>query len=341
MDKVSVFQAILGLTKTVGPIIAVEKIYKGMFDHRFSSPKYFSFTMEDFPTMEREKHTFKSYNKNKLISYIYKQKSTQIKGIFVFAHGYGGGGHHCYLDLIDTITKEGFLVFAYDATASDESEGKSMRGFTQGLLDADKAISFVESMKEYKNLPLYLCGHSWGAYSMSNALDFHPRAKGLIAFSGFNKSTSIFEANGELYSGEASRSFYEVIEKHEYDIFGSMSEHTAIDSFKNSKAKIVIVHSEDDHTVPISAGYDLYYPLFKNNKRFKFIHYTNRGHGTIFYTQSGRKYVDSLNKTYKKFIKEKHTDEENDAYALKIIDRKKLTSLVDTKLIKECIKFIK
>ena len=342
MDKKSIFQTIIKTTKIVAPIIAVESIYHKMFDHRFYSPKFFSFADSDFPNLIKEKQTFKSNEGNTLKGYIYRQKSAQIQGIFVFSHGYGGGGHHCYLDLINAVTEEGFLVFAYDATANDESEGKSIHGFTQGMLDADKAISHIESLKKYKDLPLYLMGHSWGAYSVSNALDYHPRVKGLISLSGFNMSTSIFEANGELYAGDSSKEFYEKIHAHEMDLFKELANHTAIDSFRSSKARICIIHAENDKTVPISAGYDKYYQEFKNDKRFKFIHYIARGHATIYYTNEGRRYVERINKTYEKYIKaNKPTEQQKEDFLKGLIDRKIYCSLVDKKLIKEAIKFIK
>ena len=343
MDKKSIFKTIVEATKVIAPPIVAERIYHGMFGHHFYSPKYLAFTHEDFPSLQYEKHTFLSYSKNRIIGYIYHAKSPQIKGIFVFCHGYGGGGHHRYLDLINTIAKCGYHVFAYDATANDESEGDDMRGFTQGLLDADKALSYVESLKQYKNVPLYIMGQSWGAYSASTAIDFHPRVKGLIALSGFNISYSIFESNGEIYAGDSSKDFLSHIIDREESLFGKLAFHSAIETFNKTKAKVVIIHSGDDATVPITAGYDLYYPLFKDKKNFKFIRFNARGHGTVYYTLEGKKYFDSVSKQYDKYLKDNKdkSQEEIDKGLSTIIDRKKYTKLVDVELIKEAIKFIK
>ena len=343
MDKKAFFKTLIEATKAVGQPIVVEKLYSGMFGHHFNSPELITYYNKDFPGLLSEKHTFLSYNKKRLIGYIYYRKSPQIKGIFVFSHGYGGGGHHRYLDLINVVVKLGYHVFAYDATANDESEGDDIRGFTQGMLDADKALSYVESLKQYKDISLYAMGHSWGAYSMSNAIDFHPRVKGLIELSGFNKSYSIFEANGEIYAGDGSKEFLSYIISKEESRFGKMAYHSAEETFANSKAKIVIVHSEDDKTVPISAGYDAYYPLFKDNKRFKFIRYRSRGHGTVYYTTEGKKYYDNLMAKYDKYLKDNKeaTEEEKLQFLKENIDRKKYVSLVDENLIKEAIKFIK
>ena len=341
MDKKKLFTDILSIAKAVTPAIVTEGVYEKMFGHHFFSFRPLWFDMDDFPDLTREKHTFHSYSKNKLIGYIYQCKTRTKKGIFVFAHGYGGGGHRCYLDLIHAICKRGFYVFAYDATANDESEGHTMKGFTQGLLDADKAIGYVETLKEYQKLPLYLCGHSWGAYSMSAAIGWHVKVKGLIAFSGFNSATGIFKYNGERYAGKEADQFMTYVDSYEKILFGDIAESTAINAFHNSKAKICIVHSEDDRTVPIDAGFYLYKKEFNGDKRFKFIKLTSRGHGTVYYSLSGKKYFDKINKEYETYIKkEKPNDEQKANFLNTHIDRQKYNNMVDDKLLDKALDFI-
>ena len=341
MDKKSLFNSLLNVAKVATPAIVTESVYEKMFNHHFFSFKPLWFTMDDYKDLTRERHTFYSYSKNKLVGYIYQTKTGKKKGIFVFAHGYGGGGHHCYLDLIHAICEQGYYVFAYDATANDESEGHTMKGFTQGLLDADKAINYVEMLKEYQKLPLYLCGHSWGAYSVSASIGWHPRVKGLIAFSGFNQSTTIFKANGERYAGEKANDFMIYVDTLEKLLFGDIYETTAINAFHNTKAKICIIHSEDDNTVPIDAGFNLYKKEFRNDKRFKFIKLLSRGHGTVYYTLEGKKYFDKINKGYESYIKkEKPDDKQKEQYLKEHIDRSRYTDMVDKDLLNKAIKFI-
>ncbi len=341
MDRKKIFQEIIGVTKVVAPAVVTQQVYSKMFNHHFLTFKPFYFEIEDFPNLIRTKHQFYSCNKHRLIGYIYSDKSVQKRGIFVFSHGYGGGGHHCYLDLINVLCKQGFYVFAYDATANDESEGTTIKGFTQGFLDADRAISYVESLDEYKKLPLYLCGHSWGAYSASTALGLHKRVKGLIAFSGFNSATAIFKANGERFAGEKANDFMLYVDTYEHFLFGKICESTAIDSFAKSKAKVVIVHSEDDQTVPIEAGFSIYKKKYGKDKRFKFIKLFEHGHGTVYYTLEGKHYYDKVHKEYDKFVRQNKPDEETKVNYLKEhIDRSKYNNMVDEKLIKKCIDFI-
>ena len=341
MDKKKLFDNIINVTKIVAPAVVTQQVYDKMFNHHFHTFTPFYFTIEDFPNLTSERHEFYSDNKSKLVGYIYKYKNSPQNGLFVFAHGYGGGGHHCYLDVINTICKLGYVVFAYDATACDESEGHTIKGFTQGLLDVDKAILFVESLKEYSHLPLYLCGHSWGAYSVSAVLGWHQNVKGVIAMSGFDHATAPFKFNGERYAGDKANEFMLYVDTFEKLLFGSVCETSALESFANSNAKICIIHSEDDATIPIEAGFNQYYKRFKNDKRFKFIRLLTHGHGTVYYTLEGKHYYDKIHRQYDKYVKDNKPNEEQKVQYLKEhIDRDKYNSLVDEKLIKKAIGFI-
>lgn len=329
----------INVGKTVTPFVVTKAVYDKMFNHRIEADKYLLFRLEDFPDMEAKRYTFKS-GKNTLVGYVYSLKKKAPKGVIVFSHGYGGGGHKTYLDLIHAFVSYGMAVFGYDATANDESEGTSVRGFTQGFVDADKAISFVETLPDFKKKPLYLAGHSWGAFSASNALGRHPRAKGLIAFSGFNGPTTIFKANGERFAGDDANKFMPYVDTYEHLLFGSLANTTAINSFKKSKAKIVIIHSEDDGTVPIDGGFKLYQKEFKDNKRFLFIKLKNKGHATVYYSTQGKKYYDDFVSLYRGFRKKNSDDGAIQEFIDKTLNRGLYANLVDQSLIDRALDFI-
>ncbi len=340
MDKSNFWSKAFNFIKKTTPFVVTEEVYRNMFNHHIYQYKPLSFSDEDFPDLVKEKHTFRS-GKNLLVGYIYKNKNVNPDKLLIFSHGYGGGGEHTYLDLIHCFSTFGFYVFAYDATANDESEGNKMRGFTQGYIDADNAMKYVESLKIYKDFPLYAAGHSWGAFSSSTAISNHPRIKGLIAFSGFNKATGIFKANGNKYAGEQADVFMPYVDTYEEFLFGRDADVTAINSFKQSKAKIVIIHSEDDKTVPISAGYDLYFDEFKKDPRFMFMKLTNKGHGTVYYTDYGKQYYDSFQSFLKQEVKkQKMNSEQKEIFIKTNLNRSIYNNMVDYKLIEKAIDFI-
>lgn len=331
----------LGIMEDFFGDIVCKKILKKIFGHRFYTLKPLGFEVSEFKDLHRERHTFKNVENDTLVGYMYSNQKVEKKYLMVFSHGFGGGGHNTYLDLIEYFTRQGFYVFAYDATANDESEGKGLKGFTQGLLDADKAISYVESLKEYKSFPLYQCGHSWGAYSSSNALHLHPRTKGLIAFSGFNNCISIIKANGDMFTGNDSedtvKHFIE-IERHH---FGKIADSTAIESFEKSEAKIAIIHSNDDRTVPPLAGIEQYKKHFGDDPRFLFVDLEKKGHGTVYYSKEGKEYFDSVLKQYYQKIKlNKWNDKQKEDYLYSLINRDKWLSLIDECLLDRILDFI-
>lgn len=114
-------------------VVAVS-IYKGSFDYRCETSTENTFTIEQFPSMKRERHTFRSNRQQQLVGYLYESADeTQAKkGVVVFAHGLGAGGQRGYMDIFDSMTSNGYYVFAYDATANDESEGEVVGGLPQG-----------------------------------------------------------------------------------------------------------------------------------------------------------------------------------------------------------------
>ena len=108
-----------------------------------------------------------------------------------------------------------------------------------------------------------------------------------------------------------------------------------------AKAKIVIIHSEDDMTVPIEAGFTIYKKHFKNDKRFKFVKLLQHGHGTVYYTLEGKKYYEKIHKEFNKYVKSNKPSElEKEEFLKKLIDRKIYNNLVDVKALKKYIDFI-
>ena len=165
---------------TAAPFVAVRVAYDKAFNRHISTYDPLFFSMDDFPSLRRDKHIFASNNKQKLTGYMYYYPEVTQKAVIVLSHGYGGGGQRTYLDCTNYLAKNGFYVFAYDASGTDESEGK-MGGFPQGIIDVNHAIDYVSSLKDFKQYPIFLFGHSWGAYSASNALAFHPEIKAIVA----------------------------------------------------------------------------------------------------------------------------------------------------------------
>jgi len=267
-------------------ILAVSA-YKGSFDRRIITAIHDRFHISYFPNMINERHTFQSNNGQTLVGYLYRDRDETVskKGVVVFSHGFGGGGQIGYMNIYDVLTKNGYYVLAYDATANDESEGEAVGGLPQGYIDLDYAISYAQTIEEIKSLPFVLMGYSWGGFSVTNVLNYHPEVKAVVSFSGFNKSMDLIEYEGQKKVGNIAKVLLPLAKIYEFFEYGKYAFSSSISGFKKSDCAVMIVHSEDDTIVPIEYGYDLYYKKYKNNERFVFKKYTDRGHA-IFQNQS-------------------------------------------------------
>ena len=258
-------------------------IYKGSFDYRCETSAEDAFDISEFPTMKRERHTFKSNNEQTLVGYLYENADelSEKTGVIVFAHGLGGGGQTGYMDIFDIMTRAGYYVFAYDATANDESEGEVVGGLPQGYIDLDHAISYAQTIEEIKDLPFALMGYSWGGLSVTNVLNYHPEVKAVVSLAGWNKSMNLIDYRGCQMVGGVAKMLLPFASLYEFLEYGKYSFSTSMKGFKNSDCAVMIVHSDDDTTIPIEFGYETYIKKYENDERFTFKKYTGRDHALL------------------------------------------------------------
>ena len=256
--------------------------------------------VEDFDGLRCVEYSFPSDKGQKLAGYLYSAGEDQ-RAIIVMAHGFGDGGHNSYMDCANYFAQKGYYVFAYDATAMDKSEGESLGGVPQGVIDLDHAISFVESNDDIPDLPIALFGHSWGAFCVSAVLTYHPEVKAVIECCGFNRSSDMFESGGKSQAGGVIYAMTPFIRIHEWIKFGRYSVNTAMDGFDATDASVMIVHSADDDVIWIEYGYNKYYKKYKDDSRFTFLRFEDRGHNGIFNDPTNT-YLDEINDEFAKWL---------------------------------------
>ena len=339
-DLASLFGATLvSLGTTMGPKLAVQTVYKTLFNKRITSEEPYRYSVDDFPGLKRDRHHFFSDDGQILVGYMYYYQEQPQKGVVVMAHGFGGGGHLTYLDCANYLAKNGFYVFAYDATGNDESEGDGIIGFPEGIIDLNNAINYVESLDKFNNYPIMLFGHSWGAYSVCNVLYYHPEVKAVVAMSGFNNSADLIRTQGHIYSNGGEEAVMPFIKNHEKELFGNWANSTAIRGFDSTKAHVFIVHSGDDKTVPYEAGYKIYYEKYKNNPRFTFRLFESKGHGTVYYSEEGMKYSLEWDDKWKSFLKSNPSEENKKKFIADNINRAIWNDRLNHELFEEIITF--
>lgn len=272
-------------------------VYNENFNRRFESYEPLMLYADDFDGLQRTKYEFPSDKGQLLTGYMYCAGEDQ-HGIIVMAHGFGGGGHNSYMDCANYFAQHGYYVFAYDATGNDESGGDGVGGLPQGVIDLDYAISFVEESGNFPDLPVGLFGHSWGGYSVSAVLSYHPEVKAVIACSGFNSSSGMFEAEGKKQAGGVIYAMMPVVKLYERIKYGVYASNTAMDGFAATEAAVMIVHSADDDMVPTGYGYDIYKKKYQDDPRFRFIRFEDKGHSYF----KDKTYSDEFNAAFDKWL---------------------------------------
>ncbi len=207
----------------------------------------FYYSGEDFPTLSVREFDFLGREGQRLQGYFYTDEAVKYHDrLIIFEHGMGCG-HRGYMREIATIAAAGYPVFTYDHTGTLRSEGEHIGGFTQSLSDLNAAISALKESGEADGRRLAVIGHSWGGFSTMNISLFHRDITHLVAMSGFTSPRKIIGAFLSKLKG-----YIPAVFKTEADKFGPLAEADAALSLLTTDAKVLLVHSKDDPTVPYS-----------------------------------------------------------------------------------------
>lgn len=286
----------LAVLMTVGLYALSVMIYNQFFGVRYETYEPLAYNVSDFEGLQCEEHFFASDKGQKLAGYLYTTENTENNDkIVVVAHGLGGGGHNSYMDVCNYFAQKGFAVFAYDVTGNDNSEGDSCYGLPQGVIDLDYALDYLQTLDGSADADILLLGHSWGGYSVTNVLTYHPEVKAVVSFAGFDKSSDLIYSQGKAMAGEAVKLILPFVNFYESITFGEYASNTASKAFEATQAKVMVLHSSDDTTVPMEYGYDIWYEKYKDDSRFVFVPFTDKGHNAILQSEKAKEYTDEFN----------------------------------------------
>lgn len=329
----------------VGDYALTVTVYDENFNRRFESYEPLMLYVDDFDGLQRTKYEFSSNEGQKLTGYLYGAGEDQ-RGIIIMAHGFGGGGHNSYMDCANYFAHQGYWVFAYDVTGNDESEGEGVGGLPQGVIDLDHAITFVEESGNFPSLPIVLFGHSWGGYSVCSVLTYHPEVKAVIACSGFDASSDMFEAEGKKQAGYGIYLMMPFVKLYEKMQYGGYASNTAMDGFSKSDAAVMIVHGLEDEMVPIQYGYEKYYKQYGDDPRYRFVLLDHKGHNYF----NDDVYRNAFNEEFDEWLKTLTYDyeaaenkelfaEDKANYIRQSLDREKWSHSLDLEMFGEFVDF--
>ena len=277
----------------------IEALYrKGMFSRQEKSEAVFFFTPKDFPGLNDEPYEFASSKGHTLKGHLYSYPSHTEGRIVVFDHGMGAG-HLAYMKEIELLARHGYLVFAYDHTGCAASGGEGTGGFGQSVRDLDDCIKTIKSDGRFNGMDISVVGHSWGAFSTMNIVKLHPDVTHIVAISGLISLKQILKQNFPGILGIYKNGLTE-IERESNPGHYSLD---ALESLSGSKAKALLIYSDNDTFVKKKFHYDPLAEKFKDSENIRLMLVQGKGHNPN-YTQKAVELKDEYFALLQKKIKD-------------------------------------
>lgn len=271
----------------------------GFFNRRISTVESYHQSLdyliypnyEDIPLLHSRKIVTFLSGENHLRGYLMEVKSP--RGIVLCVHGYNSLSDNGNALFHEFFLKEGFDVFALDLTACGRSEGIEIPGLHQSALDVVAAEHYLSSRSDLKTLPLFLFGHSWGAYGCLASLNLNAKPVGVFAFSGFTDPYELMvgTAKGKVgpLAGIGRDDFIQALQERGGEYWNL----SALEGIKHaSDTNIYLFHGSEDKTIPLGvnavAGH-----TFQGHHVKRYL-LKGRNHGDLFYTEESLKYNNAV-----------------------------------------------
>jgi pimeloyl-ACP methyl ester carboxylesterase len=225
-----------------------------------------------------------------LVGYLYtgkKRRGEAPRGLLVFAPGFSSP-HRQYLFYIQALCEAGFTVFSYDNTAVGESGGTGLGGLEQAVYDLRAGLELTAADPALSTLPLYLSGHSMGAYAAAailceKHLPVHAPVKGIIALSGINRPIEM----ELLHMGALKPFIYLPLRWTALVNWGRVAGYSAAKGLQRAAwgTRALFVYSGGDPVIPLS----LYQRLERSLERCRQVQFLRlEGRGHIPYVPAGQ-----------------------------------------------------
>ena len=278
----------------------VEKIYRSsLFVRQDNENGIFYFGPENFPGLQAHPYDFKAKAGHDLKGFFYHYADPIPGRLIVFDHGLGNG-HRAYMREIERLAKAGFLVYSYDHTGCMASGGPDTQGFAQSLNDLDQCLKALKAEPALTGRELSVMGHSWGGFSTMNICALHPDITHVVSMSGF---VSVEQMIGQVTSGPL-KIYRKVLLALERRTNPEYVDFDARRSLWHSKAKVLLIYSENDTVVHKTAHFDPLRDALTTRPNVRFLLVQNKGHNPA-YTEDAVAYKDAFFETFSKALKKK------------------------------------
>ncbi len=253
---------------------------KSNFDQRYDDRhtlKYF--TVDDFENLKNEPIEFPSDQGQILKGYLYSSTVVDnYKGLLILSHGLGAG-HLQYTTEINYFAQDGYLVFAFDDTGCNMSEGEKIKGVTQGLIDLDYALKYINSNPELNKLPKVLFGHSMGAFAVCNITSINnSNIKAIVSLAPFKDEPSMLFEQFRAMTNLSYKSILKILKREYKKRFNSLMSVNTFDSLNKSDIPHMIIAGDKDTLVDYESNFMAFKESFENKENYLFVTAKDRYH---------------------------------------------------------------
>lgn len=292
-------------------MIFIHISYHDMFGraeaNEFTAYLRYSDVSDEYP---RELLSFYVSGKTRLQGYLYGEGNT--KGIVVISHGMGGGAEG-YIAETMYFVDHGYTVFGFDNTGCYLSEGDGMGGMPQSAIDLDAALDFIESEPRFEGLPIFLYGHSWGGYAVTEVLSRGHDITASASVSGYNTPNRIVFEWARDMMGMGALAYIEAPYLALYNTicYGADANRSAVCGINATNTPVLIIHGINDTTVSYESASIISHrdEITNPNVEYMICEEENHDdHNWLFMSDAAVTYVDGLNALYNE-LKEQYSGE--------------------------------
>ena len=240
------------------------------------------------------------------------------KGLVVIAHGLHSGADD-YLSFTRYFINHNFDVFAFNYQGTYESQGEGTVGMCQSLVDLDNTLAYIQKNSKFKNLPIFLFGHSWGAYAVCSVLSIKKGIKAVASIAPLNDGFTMAIEKASQYAGKLSNTAKPFLNTYQKYLFRDYTNHNGVRGINESNIPILIAHGIEDKIITFDGQSIISHYNEITNPNVKY--YIGKGlhgdHTEILYSLNAINYRRSINSDLKLLeLKKKDslTDEEKREY---------------------------
>lgn len=286
-----------------------ETLYKKILIKRYDDNHIIHyFSHKDFDNLKAENINFITDEGLTIRGNFYFYPSYKENRLIIFCHGIGGG-HRSYMREIELLCKNGYRVLAYDNIGCFESEGKNIRAASESINDLLCVLNTLKNNGMLNGIKVSLIGHSWGGHAVSNILSYYDGISSIVCISGY-ASIELFLKS--IFKGKHNFIRKSII-KYEKKINPNLYNSYSYNAVKDTKTKILFIHSKDDPTIKLDASAFSYKEKI-NNPNVQYILCEGKLHNPN-YTYDAVKYMNESFMEYNKLIKTKKLKSFNDKKA--------------------------